>query len=31
MGIPKTVVRVGRPEYIMLMEQVGIDIVFHHV
>ncbi len=28
MGIPKTVVRVGRPEYIMLMEQVGIDIVF---
>lgn len=27
-GIPKTVVRVGRPEYIMLMEQVGIDIVF---
>lgn len=28
MGIPKTVVRVGRPEYIMLMEQVGIDVVF---
>lgn len=28
MGIPKTVIRVGRPEYIMLMEQVGIDIVF---
>ena len=27
-GIPKTVVRVGRPEYIMLMEQVGIDVVF---
>ena len=27
MGIPKTVVRVGRPEYIMLMEQVGIDVV----
>lgn len=28
MGIGKTVVRVGRPEYIMLMEQVGIDVVF---
>ena len=28
MGIPKTVVRVGRPEYIMLMEQVGVDVVF---
>lgn len=27
MGIPKTVVRVGRPEYIMLMEQVG-NVVF---
>lgn len=28
LGIPKTIVRVGRPEYITLMEQVGIDIVF---
>ena len=29
MGIPKTVVRVGRPEYIMsYSEQVGIDVVF---
>ena len=28
MGIPKAFVRVGRPEYISLMEQVGIDVVF---
>lgn len=28
LGVPKTIVRVGRPEYITLMEQVGIDIVF---
>lgn len=28
LGVPKTIVRVGRPEYIVLMEQVGIDIVF---
>ena len=28
MGISKTFVRVGRPEYITLMEQVGIDVVF---
>lgn len=28
LGIPKTMVRVGRPEYITLMEQVGIDVVF---
>ena len=28
LGIPKTFVRVGRPEYITLMEQVGIDVVF---
>lgn len=28
LGIPKTIVRVGRPEYITLMEQVGVDIVF---
>ena len=28
LGIPKTLVRVGRPEYITLMEQVGIDVVF---
>lgn len=28
LGIPKTIVRIGRPEYITLMEQVGIDIVF---
>lgn len=27
-GVQKTFVRVGRPEYITLMEQVGIDIVF---
>ena len=28
MGIQKTFVRVGRPEYITLMEQVGMDVVF---
>lgn len=28
LGIPKTFVRVGRLEYITLMEQVGIDVVF---
>ena len=28
MGVDKTFVRVGRPEYISLMEQVGIDVVF---
>lgn len=28
LGIPKTIARVGRPEYITLMEQVGVDIVF---
>lgn len=28
LGISKTFVRVGRPEYITLMEQVGIDVVF---
>lgn len=27
-GVQRTLVRVGRPEYIDLMEQVGIDIVF---
>lgn len=27
-GVSKTFVRVGRPEYITLMEQVGIDVVF---
>lgn len=27
-GTSKTFVRVGRPEYITLMEQVGIDVVF---
>ena len=28
LGVPKTFVRVGRLEYITLMEQVGIDVVF---
>lgn len=28
LGVEKTFVRVGRPEYIALMEQVGIDVVF---
>jgi len=27
-GIEKSFVRVGRPEYISLMEQVGVDVVF---
>lgn len=28
LGVTKSFVRVGRPEYIMLMEQVGVDVVF---
>lgn len=28
LGAPKTFVRVGRSEYISLMEQVGVDVVF---
>lgn len=28
LGTPKTFVRVGRPEYIGLMEKVGVDVVF---
>ena len=28
LGVPKTFVRVGRLEYITLMEQVGIDVLF---